>query len=191
MTQPTPLIALGRHDNTSPHPVYARCPAPGIARRGVQTPSASQRLSARGVAGGRRSRASGVAPDDLIDLSLPATGRKRRPARSRPGLLWRLLGQLTGQSCCSDSSTSPHPGPTLALGRSLSTGQAELPDCSSRLLFWAAAPGTPRFPSPGRAHHVTPRRRRHHPYAYIMNRNSLSPPPKAVVSALPPTPSFP
>jgi hypothetical protein len=63
---------------------------------------------------GRRSRASRLRPV-TCDQYRRAQGR---PARRRPGLPWRLSGQLTDQGR-DRTPASPHPGPALALGWSV------------------------------------------------------------------------
>ena len=65
---------------------------------------------------GRRSRALGLRPM-TFDL-LPGDWAQERPARPRPHLPGRLLGQLTDPGR-PRTSASPHPDPALALGWSV------------------------------------------------------------------------
>jgi hypothetical protein len=117
---------------------------------------------------------------------MPANERKERPARSHPGHLRRLLGQLTMPKRLVVTRLRNIRAP---LPSGLSRGapdawmicppcQARLPDCRPRLLCWEAAPGSPRIPSPGHAHWSTPRAPRHPPSTYIMNRETYPRPPK-------------
>ena len=118
---------------------------------------------------GRRSRALGAAPDDLL-TSYPGTGRKSA-----------LLGRVrTCQSACLVStptsgrprtSASPHPGPALTLGWSVH---------HARRGIRTTAPGScaeGRFQD-RRASHLRGTRRKPHPAAPVMLRLLTSSTPK-------------
>src|SRR5262245_44074528 len=91
---------------------------------------ASQRVPLEGW--GRRSRAPRLAPDDLL-TSYPGTGRKERPARPRPHLPGRLLGQLTdpGRTRTLGIAAS---GPRIGAWMVCPPCQARFTDCGPRLL---------------------------------------------------------
>ena len=82
-----------------PNPQVIRAPDhAGIARTRAGPSANTFSLAGHGPRGlGRRSRAFGLRPSDLVIL-MPATERKERPARSYPGRLRRLLGQAPCRS---------------------------------------------------------------------------------------------